>query len=174
MSVELPIKSSLRDLHRAAVDEVNCWRGKCVDHFARVEACMTTAVAAMIAHPDGSALKRPSLFGNHFGTLKDAVAANGPFASVGTDLRAALAQCETAFAARNIVIHATGRVLIDARGAWLWLYRFQPTAQTKPSEESFLTEDQAQNLEKDIRSSCDRLKSRLDHLALHLESKGTV
>jgi len=174
MSTDSPAPASLCDAHRAAIDEVNCWRGKCVDHFARIEACMTKAVAAMIAHPDGSALKRPTLFGAHVAALKNAVAVDGPFALAGTDLRTALAQCETAFATRNIVIHATGRVLIDERGAWLWLYRFQPTGLKKPCEEGFLTRDQAQSLEKHLRSSRDRLKSRLEQFTAHLAGKSAV
>ncbi|MCY7281530.1 MAG: hypothetical protein LH610_11680 [Sphingomonas bacterium] len=126
MTTDPPIAASLRDVHRAAVEDVNRWRGHCVDHFARIESCMAKVAAAMLAHPDGTALKRPTLFGGHVSTLKNAVAADGPFATVGSKLRAALEQCEPAFAARNFLIHGTGRVLIDEPGAWVWLYQYQP------------------------------------------------
>src|SRR5687767_6237669 len=135
MSIELPISPSLVDAHRAAVDEVNCWRGRCVDHYARIEARMTDALAAVAAHPDGLDTRDPHMFGAKAKKLVELVSDGARFHANGKDLRTALEQAKTVLAARNSIIHATGNVLVGLHGEWAWLYRFQPSGTDKAPQD---------------------------------------
>lgn len=165
MSAEVPISASLRDKHRDAVHEFCRWRGLCVDHYAQIESSMAKAVEAISAHNKGSKAKRPTMFGASLLAVKKAVGAAGPFASAGTDIHVALENADAALSERNKLIHATGRVLIDEDGAWVWLYRYQPTGANKSLEEGFITQNKAKSREKELRQSREDLKDKLKRFA---------
>ncbi len=170
MTVEQSVPPTLDDVHRAAVDDANRWRGYCIDKYTRAEARMREAIEVMLVHPDGAGLKRPSMFGQHVAVLAGAVASDGPFAKSGSKVRAALVKCENGFASRNIVTHAVSNVWIDRHGRWLWHYHFQPAGKDKPITSGALTQDQARKLERDLVSA---INSFDDHLQVFIRNLKT-
>jgi len=171
VTVEQPISPALADAHRAAVDDANRWRGYCVDKFARAEARMRQAIEAMLVHPDGAGLKRPSMFGQHVAELSKSVAASGPFAKSGSKVWDALVKCESGFALRNVITHAVSTIWIDRQGRWLWHYHFQPTGKEKPVESGSLTQEDAELLRCDLAASVRRLD---DHLQSFIKGLNPV
>jgi phage baseplate assembly protein W len=171
VTVEQPISPALADAHRAAVDDANRWRGYCVDKFARAEARMRQAIEAMLVHPDGAGLKRPSMFGQHVAELSKAVAEEGPFAKSGSKVRDALVRCESGFALRNVVTHAVGTIWVDGQRRWLWHYHFQPTGKGKPIESGSLTQDDAELVRRNLAASVRRLD---DHLQIFIKGLNPV
>ena len=169
MTIEQPISQSLHDAHRAAVDDVNRWRGYCVDKYSRAEAALREAIEVMLVHPDGAGLKRPSLFGQHVEVMASAVAAGGPFAEPGSKVSAALARCANGFAQRNIVTHAVSSVWLDRQGQWLWRYEFLPAGKGKTVVTGALRQDAAKQLEGDLKSSIKRLEDQLHSFIRALE-----
>ena len=159
--IEQAISPTLSDAHRAAVDDANRWRGYCIDKYTRAETRMREAIDAMLVHPDGATIKRPSMFGQHVAVLAAAVAIDGVFAKSGSKVRDALDRCGNGFQWRNIVSHAVSDVWIDRHGRWLWHYTFQPAGKDKPITSGTLTRDEARKLACDLKSSIDRLD---DHL----------
>ena len=159
--IEQAISPTLSDAHRAAVDDANRWRGYCMDKYTRAEARMREAIEIMLVHPDGTSIKRPSMFGQHVAVLAAAVAVDGVFAKPGSKVRDALVRCGNGFQWRNIVSHAVSDVWIDRQGRWLWHYKFQPAGKDKPITSGTLTRDEASGLQRDLKSSIDRLD---DHL----------
>jgi hypothetical protein len=143
------------------VDDVNRWRGYCVNKYTRAEASMREAIEAMLVHPDGAGLRRPSMFGQHVVELSKAVADSGPFAGSGGKVREALVKCENGFALRNVVTHAVSTVWIDRPGRWLWHYEFQPAGKGKPVITGSLTQHEAKQLESELKSSIRRLEDQL-------------
>ena len=50
MTIHDPIVSDLANDHRRAIDEVNSWRGHCIDCFARIELAVVEALDALEAN----------------------------------------------------------------------------------------------------------------------------
>jgi len=164
MTAQEPISKSLHDAHCAALNEVNRWRGSCVDKYSRAEAALRKAIKVILAHSDGAALKQPSLFGQHVEVMTAAIAADGPFGQSGSKARDALASCSEGFALRNIITHAVGTVWLDRREKWLWRYEFQPSGKGKALVIGSLKQKDALKVEQDLRSSVHSLEEHLENL----------
>ena len=173
MTIQEPISKSLHDAHAEAVNDINRWRGYCLDRYSRAEAGLRQAIGVMRDHPDGARLKRPSLFGQHVEVMTAAVALDGPFAGPGSKVRDALAKCANGFTHRNIVTHAVGSVWLDRHGSWLWHYEFHPAGKGKPVLTGTLTQLEAKQLERELKSTFQSLDSHLQSFikALHPAAK---
>jgi hypothetical protein len=161
MSVELPISLSIADAHSNATDELNRWRGHCIDAFARME---EAAAKTLVSLPLPAGKKRPALFGERLDALR--VVLERCSDAGAPKVLAALNKLQPDLEWRNKVVHATGAVYVDARGHWLWCYRFQPSKSGATSEIGTLDQKTAVAMEKrlssDVRSISDRLRNLRD------------
>lgn len=123
MSVEIPIELSAAQAHEAAIDDVNRWRGRCVECFARLERAIADALEATIG-ASSSSKRVPLTFGDKAKALRAAISPDGPFADA--RLLKAFHDAEPLLDQRNLLVHACGKVWIDAGGNWAWSYRFKP------------------------------------------------
>ena len=165
MSVELPIELSAAQAHEAATDDVNRWRGHCVERFARLERSMGEALVAM-ANSSQASKRGPLTFGEKAKALGSAISPGGPFANA--RLLKALQGADALLNQRNLIVHASGKVWIDAAGNWAWAYRFNPAG--KAAEIGIYEQKAAHQFEVQLtRSSqalCDRLHAFSQKLAV--------
>jgi len=165
MSVELPIELSAKQAHEAAIDDVNRWRGHCVECFARLERAMGDALELM-AFTLPSMKRVPFTFGDKVKELRKALVSVGP----ATDrLLKSLQGADGLLDQRNRIVHASGKVWIDASGNWAWTYRFKPSGKTE--EEVGLYEKKAAlqieiELAKTSQSLCSQLRTVTQRLAV--------
>ena len=123
MSVELPISPPLDQAHRAAVDDVYRWRGRCVELYARVERAIGETLLS-VTESKQPAKRPPEMFGPRLKALRALVGPDGEHRN--SDLADRLAAFDGDFNHRNLIVHASGSVWIDAKNNWLWSYRFDP------------------------------------------------
>lgn len=123
MSIELPIGLSPAQAHERATDDVNRWRGHCLESFARLERSMGEALD-LAAAVSPSSKKAPVTFGDKVKALRSAVSSEGEWSN--PRLAKALQEAGPLLEQRNRIVHASGKVWIDAVGNWAWSYRFKP------------------------------------------------
>lgn len=162
MTDELPSIPLLESSHREAIDDVNRWRGYCTDKFARIDEAVATALEAMAAKNPKANVRTPHLFGQRIAALRAALQPDQPFAAKAKPVLDALDKLETNLARRNIFVHATGSVWVDAKGRWLWRYCVTPSGRNRAQEKGTIDRDEAAAMEKQLgplcRSFCDRLR----------------
>jgi hypothetical protein len=127
MSAELPISRTTDQAYSAAVDDVNRWRGHCIECCARIERATGKALAAVsAAHPKPP----PIMFGERMKALRALVEPQGSHSNPA--LLKCLVDIEDDLALRNVFVHATGSVWIHPTRGWLWSYRFDPMQKGRP------------------------------------------
>ncbi|WP_338501718.1 hypothetical protein V6R86_02325 [Sphingomonas kaistensis] len=159
MSVELQLSLALPDAHKRAIDELNRWRGHCIEAFARLEEAATQTIDC---HPLPAGMKRPSVFGERIRVLKALLAEQSDKRAHG--LKADLDKMEDDLAWRNRIVHAAGSVYIDRKGTWLWAYRFQPSKAGAPLDRGMLDQKEGQAIETRLSSMVRSLTTRLEPL----------
>ena len=156
MSVELPVELSASHAHESATEDVNRWRGRCIECFARLERGMGEALELM-AGTSQSSRRVPFTFGGKVRALRSAISPDGPFANA--RLLKALQDADALLDQRNRIVHASGKVWIDGTGGWAWAYRFKPAGRV----EEFGIDEQkaAHQFEDQLARSSQGLCSRL-------------
>jgi len=167
MTVQLPFERALSDLHAAAIDAANRWRGHCVERYARLEDEVTRTLTAMAAKPNAK-IRVPYNFGDKVKVLRAAIAAE----EVGrrTKLANAFVRLDAHHGRRNMLVHATGKIWTDAKGDWLWHYRFQPSAKGSPTQTGYIEKDEALQMEESLARESRSLVDQLKSLRLTLEA----
>jgi hypothetical protein len=165
MSVELSIELSTAQAHEAAIDDVNRWRGHCMECFARLERSMGEALVAMASVSQGSR-PVPYTFGGKVKALQEALSPDGPFAN--SSILKALQDAGALLDQRNRIVHASGKVWIDGAGGWAWTYRFKPAG--KVEEFGIYEKKAARQIElqlaKSSQSLCGQLRTFSQKLAV--------
>ena len=156
MSVELPIEFSVSQAHENATDDVNRWRGHCIECFARLERSMSEALESM-AGTSRSSKRVPLTFGDKAKALRSAISPGGPFANA--RLLNALQDADALLDQRNRIVHASGKVWIDGAGGWAWAYRFKPAG--KVEEVGIYEQKAAHRFEVQLARSSQGLCARL-------------
>lgn len=160
MTVHRPIERATSDMHSAAIDAVNRWRGHCVERYARLEYEVTATLSAMAATPDFT-VSVPHNFGEKVKKLRAAVEAGGSFEH--SRLAKALDGFADHLRRRNLLVHATGKVWTDGKGDWLWRYRFQPSGKCREEEVGCFEREEATEIEmtlaRDSKSLGDQLRA---------------
>lgn len=165
MSVERPIILSAAQAHEAAIDDVNRWRGRCVECFARLERGMGEALE-LIAGASSTLKRVPFTFGDKVKALRSAISPAGPFANA--RLLKALQGADELLDQRNRIVHASGKVWIDAAGNWAWAYRFKPAGRSEDIgnyEQKAAYQFEGQ-LARSSQALCDRLHAFSQKLAV--------
>jgi hypothetical protein len=160
-----PIHSELAKAQCAAVDDVNRWRGHCIECFARIEQALGTALAALAADGRASEIKQPAMFGARLAALHQALALPA-FAPETQKARATLDGLEAYLGRRNAIVHGVGKAWIDGRGEWMWAYRFQPFK--RDAETGQIERDEAEAMERELASQGQSLSDSLRTLAATL------
>jgi hypothetical protein len=157
MSVELPISPSLDQAYRAAVDDVNRWRGRCVELYARIERAIGETLLS-VAESKQPAKRPPEMFGPRLKALRALVGPDGEHRN--SDLAERLAAFDSDVNHRNLIVHASGRVSIDAKNNWLWSYRFDSGGKGQDVT-GHIDRGEAGDLEKRLASTAKSLGARL-------------
>jgi len=168
MTVHVPIESLSTDAYSAALAAVNRWRGHCVERYARVEYEITRTLSAMAAVPDSN-VSVPHNLREKVTKLRAAVDSSGLFKR--PKITKALDDFEVHLTRRNMLVHATGKVWIDAKGDWLWRYRFQ-SGKGSPLEIGCFEQNEAHKIEKSLAQDSQSLGDQLRALRTKLEGGG--
>lgn len=156
----MPIELTVKQAHHGAWNEVNRWRGHCIERFARIEQSAGRALGAM----GGS--KVPHTFGDKIKALASAMGPDSPRAH--SRIAKTLADAVDVFEQRNRLVHSTGRVLLDSHGHWVWQYQFQPSG--KPEVTGFFNEKEALEMEQRLHRMSQSLCALLEGLTVKIDS----
>ena len=158
MTAQVPIELPMSDRYRAAIDDVNRWRGHCVELYARLESEITETLFEMSVRPH-STVSVPHNFSDKVKKLRTAVEAHGSNPS--ENAVKALSDLTDHVDRRNLLVHASGRVWIGPKGNWLWRYRFQPSGKNRAQEVGSIDKDEAQGIEQSLSSGSRVLAGHL-------------
>ena len=162
MTVNAHPSPSLSDAHKSAMQAANCWRGHCIDWYARIdEALIDTLRAIAASHPEANA-QQPALFGQRVEAVRCALSGDLLPRQGGAALKA-LDAIDEQLKSRNLIVHATGSILITRYGDWAWRYRFTPNGKAATLVNAVLDMAEANALE-------DRLAARGRSLCAHLKN----
>jgi hypothetical protein len=107
MNAPVSFEHTLTTAHREAIEHVNCWRGRCVNQFARGERLISEALLTAIP-----GAKLPMLLGQRVDKLAKLVEAK-PKSAKAVEAFRGLGSL------RNAIVHGDGSVFIDGQGRWL-------------------------------------------------------
>ena len=157
-----PSPAELVSAHGRAVDEVNRWRGRCIECFARIEDAAGQAIEALIASGRSKSKRVPPLFGQKIEFLRSALTDPG-LPAIARKSSKALATLDPILELRNSLVHAPGHVWIDGRPHWLWTYRFHSNGKSALQQSGSIEERDARKIERELsksaRSLCDTLRN---------------
>jgi hypothetical protein len=146
MTVEFPISLSTQEAQRAAIDDVNRWRGHCIELFARADDVIRIALAQR------EDARIPGSLAGRLEVLKK----GSPPKLVET-----LDELKEMVDLRNILAHAVSKVWISDKHAWLWAYRFKPTGSGKSEQLGHWCDADARKFEQKLRKVVQRLSGYL-------------
>jgi len=141
MNAPSEIPKLLRDAHRRAIDQANCWRGRCVNYFARGELVIGEALATSSAKP------LPMLLSQRIARLIDLV-------NDRPKELAALDQFQSLASDRNSIVHGAGKVFVDSEGKWLLILELLDRSGRYRHQ---VMQDEAELRARLLKSSVDRL-----------------
>ena len=166
MTFHVPIDTQGRD-HKHATDEVNRWRGHCIDCFARIELAMVVSLEELIASGRMTSLKRTTLFGLRVEMLRKALL-DDTFGKKAVPPRKALEALRPVLVRRNALVHGVGKIWIGHGGEWLWQYRFIDNASGQTGTTGEITSLEANEIERILTSNYRRLGDTLQNLVRSL------
>jgi hypothetical protein len=156
MSLEAPIAHPISQSHRAASDEFDRWRGRCVRHFARLEQAIVKTLSRRVpgqsvpGHGLGGRLK---LLAEWLDGRTDKVPA----------LTRRLAEMIDLHDHRAALVHGDGPIYVDARGNWLWDCSHFVSNEGEPTRIAWRQAD-AEQVEKALRRTVHSLTDHLRRL----------
>lgn len=159
MSETLPIISTVEQAHRQAIEDVNRWRGHCVECFARIEQSIAATLSALAGESTASV---PHVFGQRLKRLRDATSPEGPHPC--SRILKTLDEMSHLLDQRNRIVHATAHVYVDARGGWLWRFTFLPAKAGAAPEIGSMDTAEAGTFEKDLKRRSQSLCAQLEAL----------
>ncbi len=149
----------------AARDEVNAWRGRCLDAFARAEEAVTETLLVLADTGRGKAIRLQHLVGQRFDELTTALGEGGAFAGVDKAAALALAAFREHDDLRAFLCHGVAKVTLDKHGCWMVVMRVV-TLRTRKAGRSrrALQEDEAGRLVVELAKVSRKLCSQLGQL----------
>ncbi len=107
----------------AARDEVNAWRGRCLDAFARAEEAVTETLLVLAETERGKAIRLQHLVGQRFDELNTVLGEGGAFAGESKAAANALAAFRQHDELRAFLCHGVANVTLDKHGRWTVVMR---------------------------------------------------
>ena len=162
MTVDLPISLSFDDAHQMTIDEVNRWRGRCIQCFAYIELAAANTLAKMTLENPATSKKINPLFGARVQALRDAFKEGAPFHVRGKKAAKALEDLQPCLEYRNILVHSVGHVYVAPAGHWIWSYRVN--ADGKSDQLGTICSDEAKRIERELAAGSRKLSDLLRNL----------
>lgn len=162
MNAPNPFPTSLAEAHEAATNDVNRWRGHCLDLYARIERDCIETIDTMIASGRMPELRHASLFGARIGVVHKALE-SGHFGRKPKALET-LKGLDDALLRRNDIVHGVGKVWIDIKGNWQWEFAYRDNANKQAEVSGFISLDEAKEIKAALSSGARSLGDRLKNL----------
>ena len=156
-----------------ALNEVNEWRGRCLDSFTRGEAAVTECLRALAATPGrGIGITLPHLLGERLETLAAAVGTDGPFVLECPHVAPALARFRKHAPFRNMLCHAVTDITLDQKGRWTVVLRLGALRSGRLVKDALpINQDEAGPLADEVMRDTRNLRARLKKLASGLAAE---
>ena len=111
-------------LWNQAIQDVNAWRGACLQHFSAAEAAVTETLLLLKAIPDrGETVRLRHLIGQRFDDLSKLIEAEGAFAKEGKAAAKALSDLRTLEGLRSFLAHGQAKIALERTGKWIVILR---------------------------------------------------
>ena len=111
-------------LWNQAIQDVNAWRGACLQHFSAAEAAVTETLLLLKAIPGrGEAVRLRHLIGQRFDDLSKLIEADGAFAKEGKAAAKALLDLRTLEGLRSFLAHGQAKIALERTGKWIVILR---------------------------------------------------
>lgn len=153
------------ELFDAAREQVNAWRGRCLEAFARAEEAVTEALLVMAETERGNAIRLQHLVGQRFDELTTALAEGGAFAGESKAATGALATFRQHDDLRAFLCHGVAKVTLDKHGRWTVVMRVLALRTRKAARTHRAVEqDEAAQLADQLAKASQKVRSHLKHL----------
>ncbi|HVG01271.1 MAG TPA: hypothetical protein VM842_00190 [Nitrospira sp.] len=163
MTAHDPIVSDLDSEYRRKVDEVNRWRGRCIECFARTERSIVETLDAFVHDGRMKSLECPSMFSARVEMMRLALKGD-TFGKKAKVPRGALADLKDALGRRNALVHGIGKIWVGRGDEWLWHYRLMSNRHGHMDEVGTIDSVEAKIMEHILASNCRRLGDSLQNL----------
>lgn len=163
---DLSIRNDSDTPWAVAANEINAWRGSCLQCFAQVEAAVTETLLCLSADTErGSAIRLRHLVGQKLDDLAVAIGAEGPFGVVGKAASVALAEFRVHEELRVHLGHDVAKVAIERSGKWLVVLRHL-SIRARQSQRSTLVleESDAMQVQAELKRKAQKLCAVLGNL----------
>lgn len=125
MTIEAEIANARDDALWARItQEVNAWRGACLQCFASVEVAVTETLLHLSAQPGrGQAVKLRHLVGQRLDDLAALVNEGGPFSVEGKGVASLLAEFRHQEGLRTMLAHGQAKLTVERTSRWAAIFR---------------------------------------------------
>lgn len=167
MNAEVQIVSTPDELLWAGViQDVNAWRGACLQCFSTAEAGVTETLLTLNGVSErGASVKLRHLIGQRFDDLAAVLGPGGTFAGEGKAASKVLEAFRAHEALRTYLAHGVAKISVERSGKWVLVFR-QVSIRAKQSDRTMLLVEEADGVEMlvDIRRKSQQLCSVLGNL----------
>lgn len=149
-----------------ALRQVNEWRGRCMDAFARAEAGVTNCLVFLSNIPGrGEQVRLPHLVGQRYEALTSVIAAGGAFELEASKVASALESVRAHDSFRTMLCHGVGDVTLSPHGRWTIVFRLVSLRSRRASSEVLaLKQKEAEQLRDEVIRASKELCSQLDSM----------
>lgn len=147
-----------------AIQQVNEWRGRCLDAFSRAEQAVTECLVAMSEMPErGRHVRLPHLVGQRYDALSATVAETGPFAADAALLAGALERFRAHDPLRTMLAHGVTEITLSAQAHWTLILRIVCLRSRQPTRTMLaLRQNEANAVRKTLVADSRCLCAKLD------------
>lgn len=146
MTAIVEIEPTLQSVHRAATEEANAWRGRCIGLFGRGE----DAISQFLVLNDRGR-KLPVLLGKRLERLSEIL--DGRTQA----LNAVSGFCQL-INLRNALAHGNPRIYVDQKGRWLLHMEF---ADREGRQKRSIRQEEGETICQEVHAAVQRLEDRL-------------
>lgn len=164
-----------REPFERACNDVNAWRGRCMQAFAQAEAAVTETLLVLSAVQDrGGDVKLRHLVGQRFEDLAAAIGPRGPFEADGKAAHDSLLRFRERESLRKMLAHASGRVTLDRNGRWTAVFELVAIRSRRADRERLaVNQGEGEAMAKSLASAARSLTDNLKNLRLNVEGDAT-
>jgi hypothetical protein len=171
MNAQIQIESAVDDLlWGRIVQDVNAWRGACLQCFCTAEAGISETLLVLNSIADkGASVRLRHLIGQRFDDLAAAIGPEGVFAEEGKIAFKALEAFRTQEGLRTYLAHGVARISVERSGKWVLVFR-QLSIRARQSDRTMLLMEEDEGIETlaEIKRKSQHLCSVLGNLRKQL------
>lgn len=172
MNAHSSIEPPKGDAHLVATDDVNRWRGRCINAFAAIERACIDTLELLITSGEIPPSRKEWMFKARVAAIRNALAKDG--SDRAKKPRKVFSEIEDILNLRNEIVHGLGRVSLERDGHWVWTYEYRASREGFPLEKGFFEQAEAKEIEARLTSKTRSLVDTLRNFRSTLEKRGSA